>query len=76
MDGKIKIAVLEEQLKGLRSQQKAHSDEMRHAISDLRSDMQDVLAMMNKGRGALWGFSLLGGVLGAGAIKFMGRFVG
>jgi len=38
--------------------------------------MQDVLAMMNKGRGALWGFSLLGGVLGAGAIKFMGRFVG
>ncbi len=48
----IKIAIVETELKGLREQQKAHADEMREGMKEIRGDVAELMAIMNKGRGA------------------------
>lgn len=48
----IKIAVVETELKGLREQQKSHADEMREGMKEIRSDVAELMAIMNRGRGA------------------------
>ena len=60
----IKIAVLEEQIKGLREQHKAHSDQTRELLTRLFDEMDALKEAMNKGKGVFAASLTIAGVLG------------
>ncbi len=66
-----RLAVVEEQIKGLREQQKAHAIETRHMIAGLTEDIKELTEIMNKGRGAFAFALLVSGSLGAMAVKLL-----
>ncbi len=65
----IKIAVLEEQVKGIREQQSAHAKDTRERFDDVSHKLDELLAMLNKGKGAYAVLFLLSGAIGAAVIK-------
>lgn len=67
----VKIAVLESKIEGLREQQKAHAIETKLAIAELSKDVRDLVAVMNRGRGAFGFAMILSGSLGASAAAFV-----
>lgn len=82
----VKIAVLENEVRGLREQQKAHKEEITKAISDLAEkffeqvgdisdDIKDIYQFINQSKGYLaavvLGGSILGGAVVAIASKIM-----
>ena len=48
----IKIAVLQEQISGLREQQRAHNDTAQHRFNGIEDKIDELTAIMNRGRGA------------------------
>ena len=61
----IKIAVLEEQLSGLREQQKAHNDLTQSRFDKLTQKIDDLTAIMNRGKGAYAASMAFAGAIGA-----------
>jgi hypothetical protein len=72
MENTVKIAVLEEQVKGIREQQAAHAKDTRERFDDVSHKLDELLAMLNKGKGAYAVLFLLSGALGAAVIKVGG----
>ena len=48
----LKIAVIQEQIAGLREQQRAHNDTTQRRFNALEVKIDDLAAIMNRGRGA------------------------
>ena len=72
MANTVKIAVLEEQMKGIREQQAAHAKDTRERFDHMESKLDELLTMMNKGKGAYAVLFLLSGMIGAAIIKVGG----
>jgi hypothetical protein len=67
----IKIAVLQEQIVGLREQQKAHNDTTQRRFNGLESKIDELTAIMNRGRGAYAASMALAAGIGAVLIEFV-----
>jgi len=70
----VEIAVLREQIKGIREQSKAQYDTIREEIGSLRGDMKNVLNFMNQNKGGLKviiACSTVAGSIGAGVTKLI-----
>ena len=65
----VKVAVVEEQIKGLRAQHKAQSDRINARLLELETSITDLLALMNKGKGAYALMVMISAGLGAVLIK-------
>ena len=67
MANAIKIAVLQEQISGLREQQRAHHDTAQVRFNSIEEKLDELTAIMNRGRGAYAASMMLaagiGGVL-------------
>ncbi len=75
MANSIKIAVLEEQVKDIREQQSAHAKDTRERFDVMDSKLDELLAMLNKGKGAYAVMFLLSGAIGAAVIKIGSMFL-
>ena len=73
-DSDIKIAVLEEQIRGLREQQKAHADQTKELLTRLFNEMDELKTAMNKGKGVFAASLTMAGILG-GAISAAFQFM-
>lgn len=67
----IKLARLEEQMKTMFRQQEKLTEE----ITDLSRDVKDLVATMNKGKGAFGFAMVLAGSMGAIAVKVIGAIM-
>jgi len=65
----VKIAVLEEQIKGIREQATVHARDTRERFDHMENKLDELLTMMNKGKGAYAVLFLLSGMIGAAIIK-------
>ena len=65
----IRIAVLEEQIRGMREQQKSHNTATQHRFDELDDKVDQLIAVMNRGKGAYAVSLALAGVIGAALIK-------
>lgn len=72
MQNTVEIAVLKEQIKGIREQQAAHAKDTHERFDDMGHKLDELLAMLNKGKGAYAVLFLLSGALGAAVIKVGG----
>lgn len=61
----VKIAVIEEQILGLREQQKAHNDSTQKRFDGMEGKLDDLTAIMNRGRGAYAASMAFAGAIGA-----------
>lgn len=64
----IKIAVVEEQIKGLREQQAAHNNSTQNRFNGLEAKIDELTAVMNRGRGAFAASIALAGAVGAAIV--------
>lgn len=83
MANAIKIAVVEEQIKGLREQQASHAVDTRERFNEMdkrfdlvQGTLDDLTTVLNKGKGAYAVLFMLSGLIGAGFIKFAGFLIG
>lgn len=67
----VKIAVLQEQIGGLREQQKAHNDTTQRRFNCLETKIDELTAIMNRGRGAYAASMALAAAIGAVLIQFV-----
>lgn len=82
MDNSIKVAVLEEQVKGVREQQAAHAKDTRerfdltnNKIDTLDGKIDLLMESLNKGRGAYAMLVIMSGLVGAVVIKIAGAII-
>lgn len=71
----VDIAVLKEQVNGLREQQKAHADATSKRFDALDESVGELIAAFNKGKGAYAVLFVLSGILGAAILKGIGLLV-
>jgi hypothetical protein len=64
----VEIAVIKEQMGGLREQQKAHATETKDAIASVAKDVKDLTAIMNRGKGAYAASMAFAGAIGAALV--------
>lgn len=67
-----RIVVLEVELRGLREQQKAHAAETRESLRELDLKVDDIITIMNKGKGAFAFALMAAGAVGGLIAKAMG----
>lgn len=65
----IRIAVLEEQIKGIREQQRSHNAVTQRRFDEIERKMDDFLAVINRGRGAYAASLVLAGLIGGFILK-------
>lgn len=65
----VQIAVLKEQINGIRAQQAAHAQETRERLTGLETTLQELVAVMNRGKGAFAASLALSGVIGGAVVK-------
>lgn len=65
----IAIAVLQEQVGGLREQQKAHNESTQNRFDKLEEKIDELTAVMNRGKGAYAASLAAAGIIGAGFLK-------
>ena len=65
----VKIAVLEEQMKGIREQLKAHNESTQKRFDVMGEKLDELLTASNKGKGAYAVLFVLSGAIGAAVIK-------
>lgn len=70
----IRIAVLEEQIRGIREQQKSHNRETQSRFDELDDKVDQLIAVMNRGKGAYAASLALAGMIGAVMLKLAGLF--
>lgn len=66
-----RLAVVEEQIRGLREQQKAHAVEAKYMFAALSGEVKELTAVMNRGRGAFAFALMMSGTLGALATQLI-----
>ena len=71
-DNAVKIAVLEEQIKGVREQQRAHNDSTQKRFDELNVKLDELTAIMNRGKGAYTASLVLAGAIGATILAVIG----
>lgn len=64
-----KIGALQAEVQGLRAQHKEHSIEIKADIKDLTEKVDDIVAIVNKGKGAWWTALLFAGTIGSLIVK-------
>ncbi len=74
LENEIKIAVLEEQIRGLREQQKAHSERTETLFKELFTQNYEIFESLNKGKGAFAFAVIFAGIIGATTVKFIHAF--
>lgn len=65
----LKIAVIEEQILGLREQQRAHNETTQKRLDRMEKKLDELTAIMNRGRGAYAASMALAGIIGAFLIQ-------
>lgn len=65
----LKIAVIEEQILGLREQQRAHNLSTQRRLDSLEQKLDELTAIMNRGRGAFAASMALAAGIGAIVIE-------
>lgn len=65
----IRIAVVEEQIRGIREQQQSHNKATQHRFDGLEEKVDQLIAVMNRGRGAYAASLALAGIIGAVIVK-------
>lgn len=68
----VRIAVLEEQLSGLRAQQKAHNESTQRRFDGMEEKIDDLAAIMNRGKGAFAASMALAAAIGAFLLQGIG----
>lgn len=71
-DNAVKIAVVEEQIKGLREQQSAHNSNTQNRFNTLEEKIDELFAVMNRGKGAYAASLAIAGAIGALALTVIG----
>ena len=74
-EGRERLVKLEVQLEGLREQQKAHAWETRKAIQELSRKVDELTAIMNKGKGAFTFAIIAAGMVGGIATKIASSLI-
>lgn len=64
-DYAVRIAVIEEQIGGLRQQQKAHSEAAQRRFDSMEGKIDELAAIMNRGKGAFAASMALAAAIGA-----------
>ena len=73
-DNSVRIAVVEEQIRGLREQAASHNTSTINRLNHIESKVDDLMAIMNRGKGAFAVSVALAGTIGAAvmaAIQFI-----
>lgn len=65
----IEIAVVKEQISGLREQAKSHADNTKEQFDKLGEKVDDLIALMNKGKGAYAASLMFAGTVGAALVS-------
>lgn len=65
----LKIAVIEEQIFGLREQQRAHNETTQRRLDSVEKKLDELTAIMNRGRGAFAASMALAAGIGAVMIE-------
>lgn len=68
-DNAVKIAVVQEQIHGLREQARQHAATTKEQFDKLDSKVDELLAVMNRGRGAYAASLAIAGTIGAAALS-------
>jgi hypothetical protein len=72
-ENEVKIAVMEEQIRGLREQHKVHSLETKRDIGELSKKVDNLITIMNKGKGAYAVAIVIAGAVGVAAYAIIGK---
>ncbi len=67
----VKIAVIEEQISGLREQQRAHNANAQSRFDSMERKLDELTAIMNRGKGAYAASMALAAAIGAILIQLM-----
>lgn len=65
----VRIAVVEEQIRFIREQQKHHNSSTQRRFDEIDAKMDELLAVINRGRGAYAASLVMAGVIGGFIIK-------
>ena len=68
-DYAVRVAVIEEQVVGLRQQQKAHNEHAQRRFDSMEKKIDELMAIMNRGKGAYAASMALAAVIGAVLIQ-------
>src|SRR5690606_15348352 len=71
----IRIAVVEEQIRGIREQQRSHNAVAQRRFDEIDRKLDELTEVMNRGRGAYAASLLLAGAIGAAVLKLLGLAV-
>lgn len=74
-DNNVRIAVLEEQIRGMREQQKLNAESTEKLFNTLFQKVDDLSAVMNRGKGAFAASMVLAGAIGAFLMKIGTLFI-
>lgn len=74
-DNAVKIAVVEEQIKGLRDQATAHNTSTISRLNHIEGKVDELMAIMNRGKGAYAASLALASAIGAAAIVIANMLV-
>lgn len=72
----VEIAVLREQINGLREQHKAHAQATASQFDRLGEKVDELIAIMNKGKGAYAVSIMVAGIISAALVKAVTYIVG
>lgn len=70
------IAVMREQISGLREQQRAHNQATQRRFDHMEVKIDELVGVMNRGRGAYAASLVLAGVVGGCLLKAIGLLAG
>ncbi len=71
----VRIAVIEEQMLGLREQSRAHNESTQRRLERLEKKLDELTAIMNRGRGAYAASMVFAAGIGAVIMKVIGSIV-
>lgn len=69
VENSIEIAVIKEQIRGIREQAASHAKDTRERFDSIDAKLETLVAAFNKGKGAYAALFLLSGMIGAVIIK-------
>jgi hypothetical protein len=72
VENALEIAVIKEQIKGIREQQSTHAKDTRERFDYVDEKLEVLVATLNKGKGAYAVLFLVSGLIGAATIKAAG----
>lgn len=70
-DNAIRIAVIDEQIAGLREQQKAHNESTQKRFDGMEKKIDELTTVINKGKGAYAASMIMAAAIGAVILAFI-----